>query len=123
MGVLYLTQISSPHSSLGEITVQAYVAYRSLSVAFNILVTFMMVIRLLLIRKRIRASLGSQYGRLYTGLAALMIESALPHTVVSILLIGLYSSKNTAYLLFVPLLTMVEVSIVSLGVVSELTMT
>ncbi|SJL17038.1 uncharacterized protein ARMOST_20579 [Armillaria ostoyae] len=90
MGVLYLTQISSPHSSLGEITIQAYVAYRSLSVTFNILVTSMMVVRLLLIRKRIRASLGPQYGRLYTGLAALMIESALPHTVVSILLIGLY---------------------------------
>ncbi|KAK0438649.1 hypothetical protein EV421DRAFT_956850 [Armillaria borealis] len=107
MGVLSLIPIS-PHSSLGEITIHAYIAYRSSSVTFNILVTFMMVVRLLLIRKRIRASLGPQYGRLYTGLATLMIESALPHTVVSILLIGLYSSNNTAYILFVPLLTMVE---------------
>ncbi|PBK95968.1 hypothetical protein ARMGADRAFT_925048 [Armillaria gallica] len=106
MGVLYLIQISS--SSLGKITIQAYVAYRSSSVTFNILVTFMMVIRLLLMRKRIRASLGPQYGRLYTGLAALMIESALPHTVISILLIGLYCSNNVAYILFVPLLTIVE---------------
>ncbi len=122
MGVLSLIQ-TSPHSSLGEIITQIYVAYRSLSVAFNNLVTFMMVVRLLLIRKRIRASLGSQYGRLYTGLAALMIESALPHTVVSILFIVLYSSNNTAYLLFVPLLTMIEVSILSLGFVSEFTMT
>ncbi|KAK0244745.1 hypothetical protein EDD85DRAFT_732551, partial [Armillaria nabsnona] len=106
MGVLYLIQISS--SSLGKITILAYVAYRSSSVTFNILVTFMMVIRLLLMRKRIRASLGPQYGRLYTGLAALMIESALPHTVISILLIGLYCSNNVAYILFVPLLTIVE---------------
>ncbi|KAK0438662.1 hypothetical protein EV421DRAFT_2037768 [Armillaria borealis] len=108
MGVLYLTQIFSPHNSLGEITIQAYVVRKSLSVTFNILVTSMMVVRLLLIRKRIRASLGPLYGRLYTGLAALMIDSALPHTVVSILLIGLYCSDNTAYILFVPLLTMIE---------------
>ncbi len=121
MGVLYLIQFSS--SRLDEITFQTFVAYRSSSVAFNILVTFMMVIRLLLMRKRIRASLGPQHGRLYTGLAALMIESALPHTVISILLIGLYCSNNVAYILFVPLLTMVEVSILLLGVVSELTMT
>ncbi|KAK0185481.1 hypothetical protein F5146DRAFT_937628 [Armillaria mellea] len=107
MGVLSIVQIS-PHSSHGEITIQAYVACRSLSVAFNVLVTFMIVVRLLLIRKRIRASLGPRYGQLYTGLAALMIESALPHTVVSILLIALYCSNNTAYLLFVPLLTMIE---------------
>ncbi|KAK0244755.1 hypothetical protein EDD85DRAFT_946062 [Armillaria nabsnona] len=108
VGVLYLIQPSSPHNSLGEIAIQAYVARRSLSVAFNILVTSMMVVRLLLIRKKIQASLGPQYGRLYTGLAALMIESALPHTVVSILLIGLYCSNKTAYFLFVPLVTMIE---------------
>ncbi|KAK0492316.1 hypothetical protein EDD18DRAFT_510181 [Armillaria luteobubalina] len=107
MGVLSLIRIS-PHGRHSEITIHAYVACRSLSVAFNILVTSMMVVRLLLIRKRIRSSLGQQYGRLYTGLAALMIESALPHTVVSILLIALYCSDNTAYLLFVPLLTMIE---------------
>ncbi|KAK0477387.1 hypothetical protein IW261DRAFT_287544 [Armillaria novae-zelandiae] len=107
MGVLSLIPIS-PHNSHHEITIQAYVAYRSLSVAFNILVTFMMVVRLLFIRKRIRVSLGPQYGQLYTGLATLMIKSALPHTVVSIVLIALYCSDNTAYLLFIPLLTMIE---------------
>ncbi|KAK0222310.1 hypothetical protein IW262DRAFT_1379813 [Armillaria fumosa] len=37
-----------------------------------------------------------------------MIESALPHTLISILLITLYCSNNTAYILFVPLLTMIE---------------
>ncbi|KAK0460210.1 uncharacterized protein EV420DRAFT_1641537 [Desarmillaria tabescens] len=108
MGILYLIEIASPRNSSSGITIKAHVAYRSLSVTFNILVTLMMVARLLLIRKKIRASLGPQYGRLYTGLAALMIESALPHTIVSVLLIGLYCSNHIAYLLFVPLLTMIE---------------
>ncbi|KAK0214243.1 hypothetical protein EDD85DRAFT_872857 [Armillaria nabsnona] len=78
------------------------VPYWSLSISFNLLITLMITSRILLMRKRIQASLGRQYGTTYTGVAAMMIECAIPYALVSFIFIILYGLKNTASNLFVP---------------------
>ncbi len=70
----------------------------------------MIISRILLMRKKIQTSLGRQYGSTYTGVAAMMIECAIPYALVSFIFIILYGLKNTASNLFVPLMVMIEVS-------------
>ncbi|KAJ3993832.1 hypothetical protein F5050DRAFT_1842514 [Lentinula boryana] len=52
--------------------------------------------------------LGNEDVNTYTGICAILIESALPFTVISIILLGLFGSNNIGQNLFVPLLVQVE---------------
>ncbi|KAK0438634.1 hypothetical protein EV421DRAFT_1738388 [Armillaria borealis] len=80
----------------------------ALSIAFTLLVTLMIVARVLLMHRRIQVTLGPEYGRAYTGIAAMLIECALPYALISFVFIILYGLGSTASNLFVPLMIMVE---------------
>ncbi|KAG6832916.1 hypothetical protein H0H92_004800 [Tricholoma furcatifolium] len=68
----------------------------------------MIMIRLLAFRRLIKSSLGSNYAKPYTELASIVIEAALPFTILSIVLLVLFGGNNIAQNLFVPLLVQVE---------------
>lgn len=76
----------------------------------NIILTLLLVTRLLWMRRQIVRSLGQEYGKMYTGVATMVLESGLPYGVISFIFIILYGIGNTAALLFIPLLAQVEVS-------------
>jgi len=59
---------------------------------------------------QLQKSFGSDYTRLYTTIATMILESALPYGLISFIFIVLYGTKNTAADLFIPLLIQVEVS-------------
>ena len=77
--------------------------------ALNIFLTLLLVSRLLYMRHKITSTLGAQYGKTYTGIATMVLESALPYGLVSLIFIVLYSIQNIANLLFLPLLVQVQV--------------
>jgi len=55
--------------------------------------------------------MGDTHGREYTSIAAMLVESALPTALVSLVLIALYAQGNTAMTLFFPLLPQVQVGL------------
>ncbi|KAK0445630.1 uncharacterized protein EV420DRAFT_1571936 [Desarmillaria tabescens] len=109
LGVFVVLRLATPGAGLwaSEI-VDLSVPYWSLAIFFNLLVTLMIVSRVLLMRRKIQSSLGPQYGGAYTGVAAMMIECAIPYALVSFVFIILYGLNNTASSLFVPLMIMIE---------------
>jgi len=78
--------------------------------SLNILLTMLLIWKLIYMRHQLQKSFGSDHTRLYTTLATMILESALPYGLISFIFIVLYGTKNTAADLFIPLLVQVEVS-------------
>ncbi|KAK0477369.1 hypothetical protein IW261DRAFT_1421076 [Armillaria novae-zelandiae] len=109
MGILLVLQLALPGAAIwGSSIAKISIPYWALSITFTLLVTIMIVSRVLLMRRRIRDTLGSEYGRAYTGIAAMLVECALPYALISSVYIILYGLRSTASNLFVPLMIMVE---------------
>lgn len=110
LGILTTVQAAEPNSSLwADGTLNFSLPYFSLSMALNIFLTILLVSRLLYMRYKITSTLGAQYGKTYTGIATMVLESALPLGLVSLVFIVLYSIHNTAELLLLVLLVQVQV--------------
>jgi hypothetical protein len=77
------------------------VPYVSLTIALNIIVTSLIVIRLLSLRKRVRALLGPKHADMYTSIAAIVIESATPFTLLGIAYLITYQRHSNVSLAFV----------------------
>ncbi|CAL1697306.1 unnamed protein product [Somion occarium] len=109
MGILTTVQAAEPQSSLwADGTLNFSVPYFSLSMALNIFLTILLVSRLMYMRHKITSTLGAQYGKTYTGIATMVLESALPYGLTSLVFIVLYAIHNTAANLLLPLLVQVE---------------
>jgi len=110
MGIFRTTAAAQPSSSLIAATAVKFgIPYWSLSMALNIIVTMLIVGRLWYARQRIRKSMGEQHGRTYTGVAALVIESAAPYAIASFILVILYGIKDTGFILLLPTFPQVQV--------------
>jgi len=86
----------------GALTVQSSSAlvvtlpYFGLSTALNVLLTLMIAGKLLWARRSIVAALGPQHARLYTSIAAMVIESAFLNAIASSTNIALLATGNIA---------------------------
>lgn len=58
---------------------------------------------------QLKTYFGKDYKGPYMAISAMLIESALPYGLVSLVFLGFYGSRNPASILFVPLLVQVEV--------------
>ncbi|KAF9524169.1 hypothetical protein CPB83DRAFT_798319 [Crepidotus variabilis] len=109
LGGFFVAQTALPASSLwANGTLNFALPYFAIAMSLNILLTLMLVTRLLYMRSQIANALGSRHGDTYTHVAAMILESAAPFGIISLIFLVLYSSKNTAALLFVPLLAQTE---------------
>ncbi|PCH37191.1 hypothetical protein WOLCODRAFT_140757 [Wolfiporia cocos MD-104 SS10] len=109
MSILFMIQVAQPDSSLwAQGTINFGLPYWSLSMSLNIILMLMIVSRLLYLRHQIAATLGGEHGRAYTSIAAMIVECALPYSLVSFIFIVLYGLQNTGMNLFIPLLAQVE---------------
>jgi hypothetical protein len=112
LGALFVVQAAQPNSSLwAHTTLNFSVPYFSIAMGLNILLTGMLVTRLFYMRYKIANALGSRHGETYTNIAAMILESAAPYGIISLIFLVLYTIKNTAALLFIPLLVQVQVGI------------
>lgn len=98
-------------SLTGAGTINYNLAFWAIAVTLNMLLTILILTRLLSARKHATATLGSEYGKTYTGIAAVLIESAAPYAMVGFVWIILYGIQNWALQLILPLLVQVEVSV------------
>ena len=111
MSILRTIAAAQPASSLfAQNAVRYGLPYWALSMSLNMLVTAMIVARLWLARQSLKSIMAREHLAMYTGISAMLIESALPYAVVSLILIVLYARGNTAEILFIPLLPQVQVS-------------
>ena len=85
--------------------------YFSVSVSLNIILTLMIVVRLVLHSKDIRATLGAPGGisGLYKALITMLIESSALYAVNSLLVIGLWTAGSSVAKTFFPILAEVQV--------------
>ncbi|KAK0484356.1 hypothetical protein EDD18DRAFT_708626 [Armillaria luteobubalina] len=67
-----------------------------LTVSFNVVVTTMICARIFLFQRYIRKNVDAETAKMYTGIIALMIESALPFTVLGIIFIATYVRGSPA---------------------------
>ena len=88
-----------------------YTAYISISLSLNVLLTFMIVVRLLLHSWNVRTATGSQAGTggLYKSIATMLIESSALFAVSSLLTVVLWAIGHPVSNVFTPILAETQV--------------
>ncbi|KAG2123756.1 hypothetical protein DEU56DRAFT_829078 [Suillus clintonianus] len=112
MGIMWLLQVtsSSPYVSPAQFhSINYTIPYPSLSLALNIIVTIVIVLRLLTYRYHISKVLGSSYGTQYTSIAAMLIESAALYSVFSVAFLTLFLLNSPVAEIFVDSLNQIQV--------------
>ncbi|KAI0060428.1 hypothetical protein BV25DRAFT_1807362 [Artomyces pyxidatus] len=103
MGIIYAVDTSSPAGFFGKITVNTGTIFFAISLSLNILLTLMIVVRIWLHQRKHRALLGSTFGRQYTSMSTMFVESAALYAISSILLLTTYSIGNPINQIFLGL--------------------
>ena len=94
-----------------SIVMRLGIPYLSISVSLNVLLTLMIVIRLVLHGRNVRAATGSQagIGGLYKTIATMLIESSALYAVISLLVIGPSFTRSIVDEVFYPILVEAQV--------------
>ncbi|KAI5896433.1 uncharacterized protein SCHCODRAFT_02493744 [Schizophyllum commune H4-8] len=106
MSVFLMYQVSQPATSLWH-HINFGLAYFSLSLAVNVILTFLIASRLLAFSKRMKATLGAQHAHTYTSVAALVVESAAPYALTNLVFIVTYGIGSPLSYALLPILSQV----------------
>ncbi|KAF9004513.1 hypothetical protein BDZ89DRAFT_966912, partial [Hymenopellis radicata] len=105
LSILTVVQIALPSSGMVPLSLGVWL----ILMIINIVFTLQIVGRIWFHRKQVLDALGPEQAKtLYTGIAAIVVESALPFTILSAVLLGLFGDSNTAQNLFVSLWVQLE---------------
>lgn len=114
MSVVTLYHASLSNLNLWRgITINFGLPYFTISVGLNVILTFMISIRLILHSRDIQSVMGSTPGgsSLYKTIVAMFVESSALYVVTSLLFIGPYAANNSSSDIFLPILAEVQVGI------------
>jgi len=92
----------------GPLTTVFATCWFAFSISINIIGTLAIVSRLLWKRREINAILGEEYSKAYTGVVAMLVESAAMYSVLGIIFISTYIRRNAASVLILPFLGNLE---------------
>jgi len=111
MGILMLTYQGVGFAVGSPIYPTYGIPYLSISVSLNLLLTTMIVVRLVLHSRDIRATMGTPggFGGLYKTIATMMIESSAAYTISSLLVLGPMAANSLAVNIFYPVLAETQV--------------
>ena len=110
LSILTLVQSALPGANLWtHLTFSFALPYWSLSIAVNMLLTLLIIIRLVIIRNGLRATLGKQHTKTYTSLIAIMVESASIYTTVGLIYIVAFARNWKVQNVVLPVLGQVMV--------------
>jgi hypothetical protein len=116
LGVLFLWQISSPLSSPYSTTgtgVNYTLPYFFLALAFNIVVTILIVLRLYIYRlRKAQALLGPDHVMEHTSIVSMIIESAAIYSTFSLLFLIPFATKSAVANTFLQVLGEGQVGII-----------
>ena len=109
--VLIISQAHGLDSYWANILLHSSIPCISISVSLNVLLTIMIVVRLVLHSRNIRAATGSLVGinGLCKAVATMVIESSALYAVNSLVLIALWVADNDAAGAFIPILAETQV--------------
>ncbi|KAG6911724.1 hypothetical protein DXG01_007974 [Tephrocybe rancida] len=105
LSILTVVQIANP--DFADIVNLSFPVWLVLMI-INIVLSAMIAFRILAMRREVKSGLGAEYAKPYGTIASIIVEAALPFTILSIILLGLFGGHDTAQNLFVPLLVQVE---------------
>ena len=107
MGILAIR----PTEQWVKISPWSTLPYISISLSLNILLTLMIVVRLVLYGRKVRAATGSLvgFGGLYVAVATMLIESSALFAVSSLVVIGTWAADSRAANAFTPILAQTQV--------------
>ncbi|ESK90410.1 hypothetical protein Moror_13676 [Moniliophthora roreri MCA 2997] len=108
-GILFLKQVGTVSQSPWETTGINFTApYYAMSLALNILVTVLIVVRLLIYRHRITKAMGSSHGSHYTSLMAMVVESAAIYSSFALAFLVPFAVNSPASQLFLQALSPIQ---------------
>ncbi|KAG2114520.1 hypothetical protein DEU56DRAFT_188549 [Suillus clintonianus] len=85
MTVMMVIESAMPMSNIWQgLAAQFGISWVALTVSFNVIVTALIISRLLFFHRTVRSVLTDEQRSTYTGLVAILVESALPFTVLGI---------------------------------------
>ena len=99
LAIMTTVETALPNSSFVGST-HLIMPWVSLSVGLNIIVTSMICFRLLRMRALIKDALSPEMTRVYTSIAAILIESAAPFTIIGIGVVVTQARKSTVAFAF-----------------------
>ncbi|EJD47714.1 hypothetical protein AURDEDRAFT_136532 [Auricularia subglabra TFB-10046 SS5] len=104
MSILTVYQLAQPGAHFfSDIGLQMTLPYFSLSIALNIILTAMIVTRLVMARRSLKEIQDEEQARIYTGVVAMIVESASLYSTFSVVFIATYSVNNVAFNVCLPL--------------------
>ena len=112
MGIVLISyQISHPYNNLwNTVDVDFGLPYFSISLALNVLLTLMIVIRLILRNRDVRTALGlTGIGGSCKAIITMLVESSALYAVTSLLYVGPWGAGNHAADIFLPCLCQIQV--------------
>jgi len=107
--IALLVAMTKPGASFwSQIVVKFSIAYWSLSISLNIILTLLISGRLLFVRHRIETSLGTHHAQMYSSLVALLVESAALYSVTGLIFIISYARNSPFQNLVLPALGQIQ---------------
>jgi len=100
MGILFDIVSAQPTGFFSAIAMKIALAYFSLTLTLNLLLTLMICLRIWGYQRLIRESLGADYGKQYTSITTMFIESAALYTAVSIAVLATFATGSTLSQIF-----------------------
>lgn len=115
MGITLTYSISQPGKKWGILDIDLGLAYYSLSVSLNIILTLMIVARLVLHSRSLQNAMGTapRTIRLYKTIVTMLIESSALYAVVFLLYIGPWGANSNISDFFFPILAETQVRALS----------
>ncbi|KAI0667416.1 hypothetical protein C8Q78DRAFT_378708 [Trametes maxima] len=105
MSIMVVIQSSRPNGTLwSSSTVQFTLPYFVFSISLNLMLTLLLVGRLLYMSHRTKKALGAEHGAAYISIAAMLVESATPFAVTSVIFIITYAQNSNVQNLILPVL-------------------
>lgn len=93
------------------IVVKFSIAYWTLSISLNIILTLLISGRLLFFRNRIESSLGAHHAKTYSSLVAMLVESAALYSVTGLIFIISYARNSPFQNIVLPPLGQIQVTV------------
>ena len=111
MGIILVIQTSQPNNAFwNSAAVDFGLPYFSISIALNVLLTVMIVVRLTLHIRRIRSAVGmAGTGGLCKAIITMLIESCAIYTANQLLFVVTWAAGNVAADIFLPILGQTQV--------------
>ena len=114
MGITFTYQIAQPNSSFWNSTAIDFgLPYFSISLSLNVLLTFLIVARLVMHSRNVRAAMGAPSGAagLYRAIVTMLIESCALYAVNSLLFVGPWGAGSHVADIFLPILAEIQVRV------------